>query len=98
LVTAYGSPNPAIYKVLILSRSTNFLGKRLRKTATTVSLTEEGHILEKAIQSYAHSKLSALLSRLMGMGISDVDIREMAAAIAQKADGKLLASRLSSRN
>jgi len=98
LVTASGSPNSAIYKVLLLSRNTNFLGKRLRKIAVTVSLTEEVHALEKAIQSYAHSKLSALRSRLMGMGISDVDIREMAAAIAQKADGKLLASRLRSRN
>ncbi|KAK4444371.1 hypothetical protein QBC34DRAFT_475092 [Podospora aff. communis PSN243] len=64
-----GSPHPAIYKILLLSRNSSFLTKRLRKIATVVSLTEEAHHLEKAIRSYAYSKLSALRSRLMSMGV-----------------------------
>ncbi|KAK0750616.1 hypothetical protein B0T18DRAFT_390004 [Schizothecium vesticola] len=86
LITASTSTSSAIFKALLLSRDSSFLRKRLRKTTTAISLTEEKHHLDKAIQSYAYAKLGMLRSRLMGMGIGDADIRNIATTISQKAE------------
>lgn len=87
LASTTGSSNGATCKVLLLSRASGFLKKRFRKKAT-ISLTEEKPHLEGAIRSYAGHRLGSLRQRLFQMGISDADIKDMAATIAQKADGE----------
>jgi hypothetical protein len=88
LTCAIGSLNPVVCKVLLLSRHSGYLISRFRKKIT-ISLTEPKQAvhLEKAIQTYAGHKFGSLRHRLLQMGVGNADIRDMAATIAQKADG-----------
>jgi len=82
-----GSPTPVICKLLLLSRHSDALARRLRKKPT-VSLTEQNRHVDKAIQSYASRSLETLRQRLDQMEVSDEDLDHMAKTLAEKADGE----------
>lgn len=90
LATPASSASSVICKVLLLSRDSSFLRKRLRKKTTTVSLSDSAEVwhLETAIRSYAVHKFSSLQHRLSQTGIGHQDIKDMASKIAAEADGK----------
>jgi hypothetical protein len=83
--TTYTSTS-AVCKVLVTSYITRSVAKKL-KQKPTVSLSVEKVALEKAIALYASQRLGKLRSRWQQMGIRDVDLEDLATAIAQKADG-----------
>lgn len=82
------SSTSAIFKILLCSRRTPYLERRFRKrTIRVVSMTNEKGNIEPAIRSYASQRLRDIRHRLLQMGSTESDLREISANIARKADG-----------
>lgn len=78
----------SVFKILLCSRRTLYLEKRLRKrTVQVVSMTNEKGSIEPAIRTYAKQRLRAIRYRLFQMGLTDLDLRDISINIARKADG-----------
>lgn len=78
----------SVFKILLCSRRTQQLEKRLRKrTVQVVSMTNEKGSIEPAIRTYANQRLRAIRYRLFPMGLTDSDLRDISINIARKADG-----------
>ncbi|ESA44365.1 hypothetical protein GE21DRAFT_2385 [Neurospora crassa] len=85
----------SVFKILLCSRRTQQLEKRLRKrTVQVVSMTNEKGSIEPAIRTYANQRLRAIRYRLFQMGLTDSDLRDISINIARKADGMFLWARL----
>ncbi|KAK3497861.1 uncharacterized protein B0T23DRAFT_394061 [Neurospora hispaniola] len=85
----------SVFKILLCSRRTQPLEKRLRKrTIQVVSMTNEKGSIELAIRTYANQRLRAIRYRLFQMGLTDSDLRDISINIARKADGMFLWARL----
>jgi predicted ATPase len=78
-----------VCKVLISSRPSPTLIKRLRKTEV-VSLSDEWKELESAIKKYTSLRLQSLHDRLEQLDLESDDIEEIVNEVAKKADGVLL--------
>ncbi|EGZ76362.1 hypothetical protein NEUTE2DRAFT_98097 [Neurospora tetrasperma FGSC 2509] len=78
----------SVFKILLCSRRTPQLEKRLRKrTVQVVSMTNEKGSIEPAIRTYANQRLRAIRYRLFQMSLTDSDLRDISINIARKADG-----------
>ncbi|EGO53325.1 hypothetical protein NEUTE1DRAFT_133746 [Neurospora tetrasperma FGSC 2508] len=85
----------SVFKILLCSRRTPQLEKRLRKrTVQVVSMTNEKGSIEPAIRTYANQRLRAIRYRLFQMSLTDSDLRDISINIARKADGMFLWARL----
>ncbi|KAK3940960.1 hypothetical protein QBC46DRAFT_259770 [Diplogelasinospora grovesii] len=82
-----------ICKVLISSRASSLLTKRLRKKQT-VSLTDEKDLLGESMRQYASQRLQSLHRKLSQLDIGPDELHEIACGIARKADGMFLYARL----
>jgi len=89
LVSTSGSPPSVVCKLLLLSRPSDVIGRRLRKRST-ISLSEQSVHVGKVIQTYAKYRLESLRSRLDQMEVGDDDIENMANMLSTKADGEFL--------
>ena len=76
----------AVCKVLVTSCMPASVAKKL-KQKHRVSLSAEKVALEKAISLYTSQRLGQLRSRWHQMDIRDVDLKELEAKLAKKADG-----------
>ncbi|KAL2147650.1 hypothetical protein VTI28DRAFT_8104 [Corynascus sepedonium] len=87
------SSESTICKVLVSSRPTNILSKRLGRK-TTLSLTDEKVALEEAIRQYASHRLQSLHQKFSQLDIRADELREVENGVARKADGMFLYARL----
>lgn len=85
LVNHSDQPNCS-YKVLLVSRQSSFLQKRLRH-ATRVSLGDEVNLVTRSIETYSRQRLGLIRGRLFELGIDDARIKMLASKLAIKADG-----------
>ncbi|KAL0475570.1 hypothetical protein QR685DRAFT_568337 [Neurospora intermedia] len=78
----------SVFKILLCSRRTPQLEKRLRKrTIQVVSMTNEKGSIEPAIRTYANQRLRAIRYGLFQMSLTDSDLQDISINIARKADG-----------
>lgn len=80
------SAGGTVCKVLISSRISPMLSKRLSKKQT-LSLTEEKACLEPAIRKYASLRLQSLSQMLNQLHVGSSEIEEIERRIVRKADG-----------
>jgi DNA-binding Lrp family transcriptional regulator len=81
------SSESTICKVLVSSRFTRILAKRLGKKQT-LSLGDEKVALAEAIRQYASQRLQSLHHKFSQLDIGTDELREIEHGIARKADGK----------
>lgn len=81
------SSGSTICKVLVSSRSTRILTKRLGKKQT-LSLADEKAALEEAIRQYASQRLQSLHQKFSQLDIGADELKEIECGVARKADGK----------
>ncbi|PHH86172.1 hypothetical protein CDD83_10628 [Cordyceps sp. RAO-2017] len=91
--SASSSTEGTVCKVLISSRNSAMLTKRLRKRPV-VSLTEEKDSLEAAIRQYTSLRLESMLQRLGQLNVGHGERQEIEDGIVSKADGMFLYARL----
>ncbi|KAK4243691.1 hypothetical protein C7999DRAFT_44542 [Corynascus novoguineensis] len=87
------SSEPTVCKVLVSSRPTRTLAKRLGKKKT-LSLTDEKAALEKAIKQYASQRLQSLHQKFSQLDIGADELGEIEYGVARKAAGMFLYARL----
>jgi hypothetical protein len=85
-ITSHGNGG-TVCKVLVSSRPSPMLGKRLRKKQV-VSLSDEGGEVENAIKVYTSQRLRSLQDRLCQLELESGDVEELEKSVAKKADGK----------
>jgi nucleoside-triphosphatase THEP1 len=83
-----------VCKVLVSSRPTPLLVKRLRRKQV-VSLGDQGSEVEHAIKKYTSQRLRSLHDRLCQLELESADIEEIEDAVAKKADGECLSISIS---
>ncbi|KAM0810766.1 putative NACHT domain-containing protein [Seiridium cardinale] len=93
LVSKNSQSGGTVCKILIASRASPTLSKRLRDTQV-ISLTEEKHYLNSAIKYYATQRLDSLRYKFDQLHLSPSDLEDIQGAIAGKADGMFLYARL----
>ncbi len=81
------SSGSTICKVLVSSRPTHILAKRLGKKQT-LSLADEKTSLEEAIRQYASQRMQSLYQKFSPLEIGADELKEIEYGIARKADGK----------
>ncbi|EJT80251.1 hypothetical protein GGTG_00254 [Gaeumannomyces tritici R3-111a-1] len=87
--------NGAACKVLASGRSSMVtLHAKLRKVASTLSLSEEKDCVGEAIRYFVTTALRNMHRRLSEMGLPDQSVPELASRIVAKADGMFLWARL----
>jgi hypothetical protein len=85
LVSANSQSGGTVCKILIASRASPILSKRLRKTQV-ISLTEEKHSLSLATKDYATQRLDSLRYKFDQLHLNSSDLEEIQSAIAKNAD------------
>ncbi|KAK9414056.1 putative NACHT domain-containing protein [Seiridium unicorne] len=93
LVSKNSQSGGTVCKILIASRASPILSKRLRN-AQVISLTEEKHSLNSAIKYYATQRLDSLRYKFDQLHLSPSDLEDIQGAVARKADGMFLYARL----
>lgn len=81
------------YKVLLVSRRTELLRKRMRNMSK-ISLNDEAKHVTSSIESYARQRFGSMRSRLHELGIGDLQVRTLSEQLAAKADGTVQSSLL----
>jgi hypothetical protein len=87
MVSKNSSPDGTICKMLLSSRATPILSKRIRKNQV-VSLTEERPSLELAIKEYTSRRLSVLHERFYQLQLVANELDEIKNVIVKKAHGE----------
>lgn len=82
------SSESTVCKVLVSSRPTRILAKRLGKKQT-LSLSDEKAALTEAIRRYASQRLQSLHHKFSQLDIETDELIEIEYGVARKADGKL---------
>lgn len=78
-----------VCKVLLTSRASQTMTKRLRKQQI-ISLSDESHYLGNAIQNYASQRLRSLHERFCQLAVDSDELQEIENLIAEKAQGEWL--------
>ncbi|KAK4144471.1 uncharacterized protein C8A04DRAFT_36713 [Dichotomopilus funicola] len=92
-VVSKSSSESTICKVLVSSRPTRSLAKRLGKKQT-LSLSDEKVALFEAIRQYASQRLQSLHHKFSQLDIGPDELGEIEHGVARKADGMFLYARL----
>lgn len=79
-------PSPCSYKVLLASRRTELLRKRLRNLPT-IALGDEAIHVTNSIDTYARQRFGSMRGRLDELGIGDSEAKTLSKQMAAKADG-----------
>ncbi|KAI0867564.1 hypothetical protein GGS24DRAFT_515180 [Hypoxylon argillaceum] len=87
------SSGDTVCKVLISSRYSNTIAKRLR-ASQTISLSDEPRSLKLAIMQYVSQRLQLLHDKFQQLGLAQKDVEGLARVITNKADGMFLYARL----
>lgn len=93
LTSKNSSTGSTVCKILISSRSSPIISKRLRPK-TTMSLSEERDSIKAAIRQYVTQRLDGLREKLRQLNLRQRDISEIETIITNKADGMFLYARL----
>ncbi|KAK3293870.1 uncharacterized protein B0H64DRAFT_398860 [Chaetomium fimeti] len=93
VASKFSSSDSTICKVLVSSRPTSILAKRLGKKQT-LSFTDEKPAVEEAIRQYASQRLHSLHQRFSQLDIGADELGDIEHRVARKADGMFLYARL----
>lgn len=93
LTSKNSSTGGTVCKILISSRASPIISKRLR-AKTTISLTEERESIKDAIREYVHQRLGSLREKLRQLNLGQKEIAEIETIITNKGDGMFLYARL----